>query len=235
MIALASGAATLTFAYKVLLPVFEQKNLNEISSLTSQVDEKNTKITDDAAHLAAVKRQLEVSQSEISNYQVQLSKLETQNIFSKEDPFPAGWRDVRIGDPVSQVEKAYSAVDKSQLTYWSVSQISQPIFNNAAYYGDVPISSSDNIGSVLFNFDADDSKALHPLTEEQKHAVIEYQLREYFGDPKSVVDSLKRPELVWNAAGYKVGLYSGSLDISPTCETAEKLDRIRHIKLNIGC
>lgn len=235
MIALASGAAALTFAYKILLPVFEQKNLNEISSLASQVDEKNARIADAATHLAAVKRQLEASQSEISNYQVELSKLETQNIFSKEDPFPAGWRDVRIGDPVSQIEKAYPGVDKDQVSYWSVSQKLQSIFSDAAYYGDVPISSSDQVQSVLFLFIADDNKALHPLTEEQKHAVIEYQLREYFGDPKAVVDNLKRPELVWSAAGYEVGLYPGSMEVSATCETAKKIDQVRHTKLSIGC
>lgn len=141
--------------------------------------------------------------------------LSGENVFSIEDPYPKSFRTIRIGDPVSKIQKYYAGkIEKSEdYDYLSV-KVSDFFFSSATYY---PESAGANarVRGILFHLNytndqdtktgLDSSMNVVSMEEGRKRFfyALENQLIERYGEGKVV----KRSRF-WTVKGVTIELNS---------------------------
>jgi hypothetical protein len=127
-----TAAATIALAvliYKeVLLPTHTLALQNQITALT----------TESAAYKARIEP-LEKTNDSLNEQagllRAKVRELEAANLFSAGNPYPIGFGAVRIGQPISDVEKTFPAeqINKERIAYWSVTT-DHALISSATYY-----------------------------------------------------------------------------------------------------
>jgi len=107
MVAILSGAATFGFSYQFVFPILTASLQNEVASLRNEVNPvkvRNAKL-----------------ESETLDLKVKLADAQTVNMLAAGNPYPTGANQVKLGDQIESVEKAYPTQNiKKEKSYWSV-------------------------------------------------------------------------------------------------------------------
>jgi hypothetical protein len=155
----ATAAATATIYEKIVLPYHVKVQEVEITELKRQLASEPEKVD----LLKRKDSQLAEKDSELSSLRAEMLQLRqrvvllaSENMFSKEDPYPKAFRLVRIGDLFSKLEDVYPGkVIKRDPddTYASV-KVDDKIFGEVTYYYEEQ-SKPQRVTSILFHLKYD--------------------------------------------------------------------------------
>lgn len=162
-IAVTAFAATLTFCVTVVIPIWDKEKDNEIASLKREP-------TALKAELDKLKAQIELIESENQKLRRDLDRVDPTSLFSTDNVYPRGFREVRIGDRISLLAKVYEGRGSIQdEDDWVSVELKSPgMFTRVTYYydKDAPVKT---VTHVLFHFNGPFSETFKTL----KQALIE--------------------------------------------------------------
>jgi hypothetical protein len=159
-IAISSSVATTLFLttifFTVIIPTWIQSDRNEIKRLTDLVP-KYPQIVKD----------LKEKENTITELKGELNALKLERVFVDNNPYPLGYREIVIGDPLSKVKKVYPEelikpvpIDSSSRdNEFIVVKIDHPLFSTILYGS---IKKRGKINFILFTFRLD-RVADHPV------------------------------------------------------------------------
>lgn len=143
-----SGVAGVAFAVQFLFPSLNaQINLDhklEINTLNSQKDATTSELSNQQEKNKQLTLDAEASRSEVQSLQAvivsqkeTIAELEMGRIFDLSNPYPVGFRQIKVLDDINEVEALYeeSTIDKERPGYWSV-KVEHALFESVIYYFD---------------------------------------------------------------------------------------------------
>jgi hypothetical protein len=192
-------AGTMTFCFTIIMPIWDRIKDNEIATLREEPKQLK-------ARLDGITRQLDQVEAENQKLRVDLDKLRPGDLFSLDDYYPLGFREVRIGDRIDLVSKVYAsdAAIKDENGWIAVSLNKPQLFRELVYYYD-DSAAVKTVTSMLFHLNAN------------SFSTIREQLLQKYG-AKAVHEDRKHgsPTLTWSD-GKKTNfeLSEATLQINP--------------------
>ena len=131
-------AGTMTFCFTIVMPIWDRIKDNEIATLREEPNQLR-------ARLDGVTRQLDQVEAENQKLRVDLDKLRPGDLFSLDDYYPRGFREMRIGDRIDLVYKIYAqdTAIKDENGWLAVSLNKPQLFRELVYYYDESRRSED--------------------------------------------------------------------------------------------
>jgi len=113
---------------EIILPVRTDDLEKELGSLNSEVIKLRSDVSDKESRIQSLRLELRTVRD-------QFYELQNISLFSKNNPFPQGLRDVRPGTSSKQIEKAFQSgqIEKTDNRYWVVN-LKHSTFKSATYY-----------------------------------------------------------------------------------------------------
>lgn len=129
----------------IVVPAYTEQLKNQLVEFP-RVKEQNEKL------------QLEIKEltSQLAAARSETSLALTANTFVQGDPYPVGLNSVRIGDPISKIDRTYHAghiTKEKKSPYWSV-RTGHPVFRTVTYYFD-PDSKNPTVNTLLLFVETD--------------------------------------------------------------------------------
>lgn len=192
-------AGTMTFCFTIIMPIWDRIKDNEIATLREEPKQLK-------ARLDGITRQLDQVEAESQKLRVDLDKLRPGDLFSLDDYYPRGFREVRIGDRIDLVSKVYAqdAAIKDENGWLAVSLNKPQLFRELVYYYD-DSAAVKTVTSMLFHLNGN------------SFSTIREQLLQKYG-AKAIHEDRKHgsPTLTWSD-GKKTNfeLSEGTLQINP--------------------
>jgi len=153
-VAAATSIATITLGvtvvFTVVIPTWLKHQENTLAA-------QQTQIRDLEAEVTRLKAILEQSESDNVKLRRDLDKLSPDSLFSVDDPYPKGFRAVRIGDRIQVVSQVYSAdADIEDTESWIRVLLRRPrLVRMIAYYYDEKAKVKTVTGILFFFEDGD--------------------------------------------------------------------------------
>ncbi|UVL36474.1 hypothetical protein LOY43_08605 [Pseudomonas sp. B21-041] len=226
-------AATIAIFHQYIVPIYEKQNNNKIIELTNTLTstqnelkesvEKNTNIkNDNASKTATLTSRLE---SKIINLEASKNELEKKVIrlqeedrFSAENPFPKGFREIKIFDDYTKVPVIYKNTDYTEKRIFSSTDISDSLFSRITYY-QFQCNETNLVNKAFFHYKTlfddyltgDQSRPI-PTEEEEKKSALKKQetlikiFTEKFGTPILVESN----ETIFQTSEHTVASIDGS-------------------------
>lgn len=175
-------AGTLTFCFTIVMPLWDRIKDNEIATLREEPKQLKAK-------LDGITRQLDQVEAENQKLRVDLDKLRPGDLFSMDDYYPRGFREVRIGDRIELVYKIYAedAAIKDENGWLAVSMKKPQLFRELTYYYDESAAVKTVTGMLLL------------LNGGNSFDTIREQLLQKYGE-KAIHEDRKHgsPTLTWS-------------------------------------
>ena len=171
-----SCASTAVFFLTIVTPIYEKKNTNTIAELEQDLSKIEKAASKEKATNSALIKKLENQNLELSKkskeQEIAILKLQEEDRFSTENPFPKGFRNIGILDEYAKVKTIYPSTDISEKKKWLSVKIKDNLFKSATYYP-LECNNSTRVSHVLFQTKnaldkyLEDTTTHHPSTEEQ--------------------------------------------------------------------
>jgi hypothetical protein len=115
---------------EVILPTYTASLTNKIASLSAEV-------FDLRASKKGAEEKLSYLQTQVDELEGKLTQAQYANLFMFGSPYPVGFGQVQVGEPVSKIDTVYPVafIDKQESGYWTVSD-QHKLFNRITYYFD---------------------------------------------------------------------------------------------------
>lgn len=151
--------ATATFFVTVVIPIWDKEKDNQIADLKKEP----ATLKSEREQLA---KQLEIVEGENRSLRRDLDRLTPDSLLTSDDPYPRGYRAVRIGDRISRLSETYGGDNKieDEEGYVTVTLAKPGLFRQITYYydGEAVVKT---VTSVLFFF-ADDKTGFTTMKQE---------------------------------------------------------------------
>lgn len=138
-VAAITACATSVFFVTVVMPIWNKKEIN-------RVEELETKLAPLESGMGELKKSLEgkidaahaernLLENQISAMRLELEKLRRENMFQGGIPYPAGYREIKVGDSVDRVREIYKQQINEDLEDWiSISLGGSSFFSSITFY-----------------------------------------------------------------------------------------------------
>ncbi len=204
-VAAISAASTALFMVTVVIPIWDKEKDNQIAELKTEPTKLKTELHD-------LRGQLDRMEAENLKLRRDLDRLNPDNLFSLDDVYPKGFREVRIGDRTDLVIKVYGS--KPDITVddedrWISVNFKNPNpFRSITYYYDES-ARLKTVTSILFQFDNKDGRTFDLLKQQLIDKYSQSKMKEVKGwQPKTT-------QLEWSGINkHVIRLGDGMLDIS---------------------
>jgi hypothetical protein len=175
-IACAAVSATAILFITVVFPIFTKIDQEKIIDLTAQLTK-----------LKGVEAQNTQLQKAITQLTLERDSLKIGDVFSGGNPYPLGYRLVRIGDPSTSVMSAYSELKPTMKEAWIDVEGGNPLFGSVAFYKNTNDRGHSIVGRILFQtvvlVDSDVGNGAKLTLPKDNRALILMKLIETFGQP----------------------------------------------------
>ncbi|MES2821142.1 MAG: hypothetical protein V4812_19375 [Pseudomonadota bacterium] len=165
-----SCASTAVFFLTIVTPIYEKKNTNTIDELQqnlSSIEEAALKeSTTNQALIKNLENQNFEFSKKIKEQNVAILKLQEEDRFSAENPFPKGFREIGILEDYKKIRTLYPSADISEKNKWMSVKIKDTLFKSATYYP-IECNNSIRVSHVLFQTKNSLDKYLEDTTEQR--------------------------------------------------------------------
>ena len=198
-------AGTTILMVTAIIPIWDKEKDNQIAELKTEPTKLKNELQD-------LRDQLNRMESDNLKLRRDLDRLSSDSLFSLDDVYPKGFREVRIGDRTDLVTKVYGS--KPDITVedegrWISVNFKNPNpFRSIAYYYDES-ARLKTITSILFQFDNKDGRKFDLLKQQLIDKYSRSKMKEVKGwRPKTT-------QLEWSGINkHVIRLGDGTLDIS---------------------
>lgn len=233
VIACVSCASTCVFFISVIVPIYEKKNIHTIGELEAKIELLKTTNNNNDKEISTLKKSKQSLSNEIAQKNEKILKLQEEERFSPDTPFPKGFREIGVFQDFEKVKEVYKDSAKPKKGGWIHVDIIDQLFSSATYY-QLECKKHSLVSHVLFQLNDPISEAIKasapiPTTEElsnlrqSKIETLVKIFREKYGQE---VTKTEDDRYIFKVKDFWLAEISESgLVIAPTV-TTDKIDQI---------